>query len=84
MVAAAREQVAKTGVPLEIIDRPGDAPALQVLWRCAQDIVQDAQRAADQIRIFQFPDSHRDVEAFADQFWTLSSQSKRTELGGKY
>ena len=32
--------------------------------------MQDTQRAADQSRIFQFPDPHRDVGAFADQIDT--------------
>ena len=41
-----------------------------MFWRCAEDILQDAQRATDQVRIFQFPNSYGEVETLANEIDT--------------
>src|SRR3954468_2363254 len=59
--------MAKTSMLFEIIDCPRYSPAPKVVRRCAQNILQDAQRATDQVRIFQLPDSDSEVEPLANE-----------------
>ncbi len=66
----AAEQVAKAGMLPEIVDRPRNSPALKVFRRCAQNILQDTQRATDQVRVFLLGYSDREVETPANEIDT--------------
>src|ERR1700757_207370 len=45
-------------------------PGAEVFRRCAQNILQHAQRATNQVRVFQFSNSYREVETLANEIDT--------------
>ena len=63
-------QVAEAGMLPEIVDRPRNSAALKVFRRCAQNILQHAQRATNQVCVFQFSNSYREVETLANEIDT--------------
>ena len=63
----AAKQVAKAGMLREIVDRLRDSPPLKIFWRCAQNVLQDTQRATDQVCVFQLSNSDSEVETLTDE-----------------